>query len=122
MGLDICHIRLIEKNENSLDYLCKNDFSENPQFLEKHKNKIVSSDDGEIIFYEDLGHIRKQVNPKYQNEFINDKLYFKKNEVEKLKKYLKSNQHENQKQLENYFDTNFINNFVEGESIFFLSN
>lgn len=119
MGLEICHIILIESNNNSIDYLFIDDFSNNKKFLEKHKHKIVDRHGDKIIFYKDLGYIRKQAKPMFINEFENDKLYFTKSDVEKWFKYLKSNG--NQQQLEIYFRKNFLDNFIEGESIFFIS-
>lgn len=119
MGLDICHIILEKKNSNSIDFLYINDFKENLSFLEKHKDKIVQDGNESIIFYRELGYIRKQHNSSFVNEFKNDKLYFRKDDVENLKKYLVAT--ENQNELENYFQQKFINNFKEGESIFFIS-
>ena len=119
MGLDICHIILEEKNDNSIDFLYINDFSDNPNFIEKHNWKIVDKDGEKVIYYKDLGYIRKQAKQSFINEFENDKLYFSKSDVEKWFKYLKAN--ENQQKLENYFRKNFLDNFIEGESIFFIS-
>lgn len=119
MGLDICHIILEERNDNSIDYLCTDDFSNNLKFFEKHKNKIVDRDGEKVIYYKDLGYIRKQAKQSFINEFENDKLYFTKSHVEKWFKYLKANK--NQQKLEIYFRKNFLDNFIEGESIFFIS-
>lgn len=45
----------------------------------------------------------------------------KKEDVQNFKKYLKSNDVAKQRELVEYFESNFINNFREGKSIFFFS-
>lgn len=121
MGLDICHCILVEKNKNSVDHHTVEDFENNIEFLDHHREKIISEDSSEIIYYKDIGYIRKQVHEDFLKEYQNNKLYFSKTDVINFKKYLKADNPENQASLEKYFQENFIDNFQENESIFFIS-
>lgn len=121
MGLDVCHCILVKKDENSVDYHTVEDFKNNIEFLHHHKEKIISENDNEIIYYRDIGYIRKQVHESFLKEYQNDKLYFKKIDIINFKKYLKAENPENQASLEKYFQEHFIDNFKENESIFFIS-
>ena len=59
MGLDICHCILVEKNKNSVDHHTVEDFENNIEFLDHRREKIISEDSSEIIYYKDIGYIRK---------------------------------------------------------------
>jgi len=120
MGLDICHCILVEQTDELLDFHLIEDFEHNPSFLDNHREKIVHQDGNYSVYYKDIGYIRKQAE-SFTPDFENDLLYFKKDDVIRFKKYLKANLPAEQSDLENYFQINFINNFIEGESIFFIS-
>lgn len=79
------------------------------EYLEK-KEKI------KVLYYIEKGYRRKGVSPQFYNDFVNCKLYFTQADVIKASAYIlpKSNKPE-------LFKTNFIDNFIEGESIFFAS-
>jgi len=61
------------------------------------------------------------VHEDFLKEYQNNKLYFSKTDVINFKKYLKADNPENQASLEKSFQENFIDNFQENESIFFIS-
>ena len=69
------------------------------------------------LFYSKKGHQRKGMNNKFYKDFVNGKLYFDKDSVVKAYSYFDPTQAELQQQ----FKENFIDNFIEGESIFFCS-
>ena len=117
MGLDIFHIKLDIKSDVNIDYLEIEDFENNPEFLKKYANLIV---DGKI-YYSENGYLRKRMNENFIKTFENDKLYFLIDDVKKAKSYLKTREDESQAELEINFQKNFVDNFVEGESIFVIS-
>lgn len=126
MGLDICHVRLCLKTDDALEFFTIEEFSNNPSFLEKHRHLITSVFDEKgsltsVIYYEDVGYQRKQVKDNFIYQFENDKLYFDLDEVRSVRQFLKAEKTEDQSELEDSFQRNFIDNFIEGESIFFIS-
>jgi len=122
MGLDICHVKLSAKTKNTIEYFTLDELSSNPGFIEKRKNLITQNDEGEsVMYYTDIAHLRKRVTENFSKEFVNDKLYFDLSDVKKVKQYLKANPGESQTDLEELFQKTFIDNFIEGDSIFFIS-
>ena len=117
MGLDIFHIKLDSENQVNIDYLKVEDFENNPEFLKRYANLIV---DGKI-YYSEKGHLRKRMTENFIKAFENDKLYFSIDDVKEAKSYLKAREDESQTELEINFQKNFVDNFVEGESIFVIS-
>jgi len=73
-----------------------------------------------VLFYSEKGHQRKGMNSKFYNDFANNKLYFDKASVVKAYSYIDLTRGGN-KELQQYFTENFIDNFIEGESIFLCS-
>ena len=123
MGLDIYHVTPTSKTLETIDYFTMDDFHLNPSFLEKHKHLLAPNDyeDEKVLYYLDKGYQRKRVTSNFIHEFENDKLYFHLDDVIKAKGYIEANPGENQPDLENEFQKNFIDNFIEGESIFYIS-
>lgn len=117
MGLDILHIKLDLRNNENIDYLEIEDFKSNLEFLNKFLHLI---DDGKI-YYSKKGQLRKQVNENFIKVFENEKLYFLLEEVKRAKLHLEVGNNGNQIELEKEFQKSFIDNFIEGESIFFIS-
>jgi hypothetical protein len=117
MGLDICHVIPSPKTTDTIDYFTLDEFEANPGFLEKHKHLITQNDFGtNIIYHSEKGYQRKRVTNDFFKEFENNKLYFLIEDVKKAKKFLKALPGESQEELENTFQKNFIDNFIEGES------
>lgn len=126
MGLDICHVKPSLKTSNNLQYFTLDEFNDFPEFLENHKHLIttIDNEDGSqtyVLYYTDKGYQRKQMGDNFTDIFENDKLYFDIATVKKAKRFLKARPKDEQHELENAFQLNFIDNFVEGESIFFIS-
>jgi len=122
MGLDICHVTPSPKTKDAIEYFILVEFQSNPEFIEKHKHLITQNDFGdEVLYFLDKGHHRKRVTDNFINEFENNKLYFRLTDVKKAKSFLLANPGESQVDIENTFQKNFIDNFIEGESIFFTS-
>ena len=73
-----------------------------------------------VLFYSEKGHQRKGMNSKFHKDFVSGKLYFDKDSVVKAYSYIDSTRGDS-KGIQQYFKENFIDNFIEGESIFFSS-
>lgn len=122
MGLDICHVTPSPKTKDTIEYFTLAEFHNNPDFIEKHKHLITQNDVGDkVLYYLEKGHHRKQVTDNFINVFKNGTLYFRLDDVKKAKNFLLANPGESQANIENSFQKNFIDNFIEGESVFFIS-
>jgi hypothetical protein len=122
MGLDICHVTPSPKTSDTIEYFTLDEFQNYPDFIKKHKHLITQNDFGDkVIYYIVKGHHRKRVTDNFINGFKNDKLYFRLEDVKKAKSFLLANPGESQADIENTFQEKFIDNFIEGESVFFIS-
>lgn len=125
MGLDIYHVKPVLSSVSTLDYLFVEDFKSNPLFLERYTSLITEigelPDVDQVIYYEEKGYQRKSVAPGFLKVFESGKLYFLKADVVRAKTYLKADNEVSQLLLQNRFQREFIDNFIEGESIFFMS-
>jgi hypothetical protein len=126
MGLDICHVKLSIKTDETIDFLTVEEFKDEPDFLKRYENFITTIGEEiesptKVIYYVEKGYQRKNINKDFINKFENDKLYFDINSVRLASTFLHAREGESQSELEQNFKNNFIDNFVEGESIFFIS-
>jgi hypothetical protein len=126
MGLDIYHVKPSLLTNETIEYLTLDEFQNNPNFVENHKDLItyIFDENGKktpVIYYLQEGHQRNQTKKEFRELFENEILYFDIDSVKKAKTYLKANNVENQIQLEQKFQVNFLDNFIEGKSIFFIS-
>jgi hypothetical protein len=128
MGLDICHSIPISKhlmNELS-DYVTVDELKLAQGYLDRHSDLIctVLEKEGEIIngiYFKDIGYQRKGMDSQFYLDFVNGKLYFEIEDVRKAYLYLKADHINNLSDLKENFKKTFIDNFVEGESIFCAS-
>ncbi len=126
MGLDICHVKPSAKTTETIEYFTLDELTQNPDFLENHRHLITIIDDGDgeqipCIYYADKGYQRKRMAAHFFDVFENNKLYFDLDTVIKAKQFIEANADENQEEIEQAFQTGFIDNFIEGESVFFIS-
>jgi hypothetical protein len=125
MGLDIRHVVpcLRTPELEPLDYFTVDEVIKNEQFFNRYKNLLIKIDgeDNPVIFFKELGYQRSGMNKEFYQVFENDKLYFTRKEVLKAYEYLEGNSNYSINELQNNFQLNFIERFVEGESIFFAS-
>lgn len=126
MGLDICHVTPAPKESFPMDYFTLEELQDYPEFIERHKHLINFIDYGDekqmaVIYYEEKGHHRKRVKAEFISVFENNKLYFDIETVKKAKLFIEANPGERQKKLEEAFQADFIDNFVNGESVFFIN-
>ncbi len=126
MGLDICHAKPSLKTRDTMDYFTLDELTESPKFLTKFKHLLtdVEVEEGlfvKALFFTELYVQRKRMNKDFIKEFENGKLYFDISSVKRASKFLKARTGEEQIELEKNFKANFIDNFVEDESVFYAS-
>lgn len=121
MGLDLWHV-VPTPNETSL-YFSLDELSENNEFVARYKDwfKTIENEDelsgSEIVLYfNEKAYQRKGMVTKFFDAFDNCLPYFEKRLVEKASFYLDPNS-----PWGSDFKENFLDNFVEGESVFFAS-
>ncbi|KAA2239435.1 hypothetical protein F0L74_24860 [Chitinophaga agrisoli] len=73
-----------------------------------------------VLYFKSMGYQRKGMIPAFYEDFINCKNYFKKEDVLKAATYLDLD-NKNRPELIKHFPAQFIDNFIEGASIFFAS-
>jgi hypothetical protein len=72
-----------------------------------------------VLYWTTKGYQRKGMNKHFYEAFENNKLYFDKASVIKASSYLQPTWGHDGLELRKEFERNFIDNFIEGESIFF---
>lgn len=125
MGLDLYHVVPCAKTTEVLDYFTVAELSNSPGFIERHRALLTAVDEEEAntmgIYFREKGYQRKGMSRAFYEDFQNDKLYFDLASVKKAFAYLKANHISTLEALQQNFRQNFIDNFVEGESLFFAS-
>ena len=128
MGLDLNHFAPVIKNtENGyLDYFELEQLSGYPEYIELHSRFIVEKDFDEfgkskVIYFQSKGYQRKGMNGRFYTDFGNDSLHFDLQSVKNAYHYLERDHISSLEELQENFQKNFIDNFTEGESIFFVS-
>lgn len=74
----------------------------------------------QVIYRKTIGYQRKGMSRSFYEDFDNCKLYFRKSDVLKAANYL-SAERRDLPALKDHFKADFIDDFVEGKSIFFAS-
>ena len=127
MGLDINHfVPANFSDETSFNYFEITAFTSSPLYLSLNSKFIKKKDFGihgfsDVIYFESKGYQRSGMNTTFYDNFTNDMIYFNLNSVIKAYQYLKGNNVISLLELQENFQRNFINNFVEGQSIFHVS-
>lgn len=84
-------------------------------------NYETSSRKIKVLPYEEIGYQRKGMNDQFYEDFKNFELYFEKSAVQTAARYLRTDIFGENKTLKEHFQENFIDNFIEGQSMFFAS-
>jgi hypothetical protein len=127
MGLDVSHVvpSLDTSKDGLLEYFTIEELSAFPDYIERHNHLIVEKEEDEgkvsVIYFKELGFQRKGMNSKFYKDFENGKPYLDIETVKKACKYLQADHLSSLKELQQNFQKNFIDSFVEGESIFYAS-
>lgn len=127
MGLDISHV--VPSSDTSkdefLEYFTLEELSSFPDYIRRHIHLLVEKEDGEgkvsVIYFKEVGYQRKGMNSKFCNDFENGKAYLKIESVKNVYKYLHADHIHSLEELQQNFQINFIDNFIEGESVFYAS-
>ena len=127
MGLDITHLfPAITQTNEFFTYFELKEFVLNPSYIDRHKNYIGTKNfdefgKAEVIYFEQIGFQRSGMKNEFYSDFQNDKLYFDLQSVKKAYNYLRENHIMTLAELQKNFQENFINNFIEEQSIFHVS-
>jgi hypothetical protein len=125
MGLDLNHFVPCLKDTNEyLDSISVEKLNVKINYTDKFKKLICTNEFDEnekIIYFKSLGYQSWGMNKQFYNNFTNDSIYFRLEDVEKAYQFLTTDQRNKIKPLQKNFRDNFINNFIEGESIFHVS-
>ena len=127
MGLDISHFFPSAKASDvgDLEYFTVEELSECAGYIERHKHLLVEGEDDlgktEIMYVVGKGYQHKGMNSNFFKDFQNGKPYFDLESVRKAYQYLQTDHISSLEELQQNFQKNFIDSFVEGESIFCAS-
>ena len=128
MGLDLSHIVPTFKPSEgeSLNYFEIKDINASSAYLEQNSRFIVEMDfeefgKSEVIYFEKKGYQRKGMNRRFYSDFRNDGFYFDLPSIKKAYQYLDGDHINSLVELQENFQKNFIDNIIEGKSIFFVS-
>ncbi|RFS19956.1 hypothetical protein DVR12_19695 [Chitinophaga silvatica] len=92
----------------------------NPDIISTNINYPVGAIKKKVIYFKEIGYQRKGMEIRFYEDFTNCQPYFKKADVLKAATYVSRNNKE-RSELNEHFKTAFIDNFIEGTSIFFGS-
>lgn len=125
MGLDLLHVKPSEIIVNNCDYFTMDEFETNRSFILKYIDslKFIKDEDGnenQVLYFIEKGYQRKGMNESFYKIFQNEKLYFEISDVQKALTFINP-KYNNEVNLFKTFQKDFIDNFIEGESIFFAS-
>jgi hypothetical protein len=125
MGLDLSHVVPNPKTSEPLDYFTVAELGTSPGYLERHHAFVVEVDAEEAntrgIYFREKGYQRKGMNRKFYQDFENGRPYFDLPSVQKAYEYLQADHISTLEELQQNFQQHFLDNFVEGESLFFAS-
>lgn len=125
MGLDLTHIIPTHPDKNNLNFFQVDDIDLPDWYIEKFSQYIIMSDYGGektvLIYFQEKGYQRKGMHSDFYRDFKNDALYLDLATVMKAYEYIEDVNSEYCSVLKSNFKTNFIDNFIEGESLFFVS-
>ena len=128
MGLDICHLTPIQKvgDNHALEFLSLENLADSPGYITRNEKFIVDSKsekDGieKGMFFDLKGQQRKGMRREFFSDFENDRIYFELQIAAVLYGYLSADHVNTLVELQLNFQLNFIDNFVEGESVFVVS-
>ena len=120
MGLDIIHGRILSNKLDPLD--CWEVDEECPEIKRKFGNFIHTiyftyegtEEKTEVVFYEQIGYQRKGVYAEFYKHYPPDKCLVYKEQILHLYNYILPEYQEN-------FKTEFLDKFVEGNTVVFIS-
>lgn len=133
MSLALYHCIPVPRNEENtkyLEYFTLDELAHNPAFIQRHNELItdieeIDEDENPYltkgIYYKEIGYQSSGMKREFFQDFQDCYPYFYKSDVIKASRYLVTSWGRVPKDLRLNFQANFIDNFKEGESIFFAS-
>lgn len=116
MGLDLLHVKLAPKENDTSEYFTLEELNEFPLIVLRHRHLITLEIEEDelipVIYFKTIRHQRKGMKQEFQQAFHNCICYFLKEDTIRASTYLIEKR---------TFKEDFIDNFIEGESIFFAS-
>jgi hypothetical protein len=124
MGLDLDHLKPVHHESN--DYFSIKELSTIPGYVEHQKQFIVEKDFDEfgkenVIYFKSEGSQRKGMRFSFYSDFKNGGIYCDLQSVKKAYNYLEADHISTLAELQSNFQKSFIDNFIQGESIFQVS-
>lgn len=122
MGLDLRHVTPSAIKNDLLDYFTRTELRLYPAFIAQHLDLFVEIEDPDTgkdaaLFFVEKGYQRKGMIPAFYKDFKNAVPYIDIASVKKAYQYIEPASPD----LLVTFKEQFIDNFIEGESIFFAS-
>lgn len=119
MGLDICLARIEDNVKNQHNWLLASDCPElEEKFCRFKKRRMFESgkedDCAYIYFYSEISYQSKGVKNEFYEIVRDDKCIVTKEEVERLLPFIDDHNREE-------FEHNFVDKFIEGETIVFIA-
>ncbi len=133
MGLDLYHCIPVPRNDAPVEemiYFTLKELTHNPAFIQKYYELItdreeIDEDENSYftkgIYFKEIGYQPSGMKKEFFQDFQDSYPYFYKSDVVKASRYLVTSWGRVPKDLRLNFQANFIDNFKEGESIFFAS-
>lgn len=124
MGLDLLHYRPIAPRPGGyFESFTIAELSEYSGYVEKYKHFIVKVESDEfgsepVIYFEEIGYQRKGMRASFYEDFESCRLYFLLADVKRAYEYSKEDHIGDLDDRQRNFRRHFVENFVEGESIF----
>ncbi|WP_316772336.1 hypothetical protein [Pedobacter frigiditerrae] len=128
MGLDLYHFTPVRKVDDKkfLEFIPLDELANSAEYISRNEKFIVdlNPDEHSIvrgIYFDEKGFQRKGMSASFYTDFENDGVYFDLVSVLKAYRYLVADHISTLTELRLNFQENFIDNFIEGESIFVVS-
>lgn len=128
MGLDLGHLTPIQKvdDNNVLEFLSLDTLADSPGYITRNEKFIIVLDLAEYgiekgMYFDSKGYQRKGMQKEFYSDFKNDGIYFDLPSVVKAYGYLVADHISTLTELQLNFQQKFIDNFIEGESVFIVS-
>jgi len=127
MGLDLWHLTPTKYGANTdpLNFFTIDELEASADFIQAHFDKVVTITSDEIpssrLYYLEIGYQRKGMTKQFYKDFTNDKIYYNLDSVLRAYQYLTKDHIDTLQGRQSNFKRNFIDNFIVGQSMFFVS-
>ncbi|GAA4345338.1 hypothetical protein [Flaviaesturariibacter amylovorans] len=123
MGLDLAHYIPVKSGDpfDGYELIEQGYFDANPELFAQLRDYVDNKSDGIwYLYHRELGEQRKGMERKFYRRF-KPGYYLERKWVEEAFTYLESDHLATLEELKTNFKANFIDNFQEGKSVFYVS-